>query len=132
MGNFVLAGHSMGATGVIMASQRLGPGVIKAMASQHPGICGPTGPPPRFGNSTWMKFDMAHAMEKFPTLHTTSHSPETPWVLRHLKLYGQMQGSKSSKCFQLLWGDGPESLRQVSNANKVDVHSEDHSTSVVV
>merc|ERR1712151_460884 len=25
-----------------------------------------------------------------------AHSPETPWVLRHLKLYGQMQGSQTA------------------------------------
>lgn len=195
--NIVIAGHSAGATAVIMAAQRLGPERIKAVATMHPGICGPFGPPPRILNSTWMKKDLAHAMEKFPILMTTAQndgafqpapwtakweygcfsgawwekeqrefpsafvqfsnksceipihlpkildglvghgcpclpdSPETPWVLRHLKLYGMLKGNKASKCHEMLWGHGPDSLRHASTANKVDVHSEDPSMVVV-
>jgi len=197
--NIVIAGHSAGATAVIMTAQRQGSERLKAVATMHPGICGPFGPPPRILNSTWMKQDLAHAMEKFPILFSTAsndgafqpepwtakweygcysgawwekkqrqfpsafvqysnkschvpgapklpklidglighgcpclpNSPETPWVLRHLKLYGQLQGKKDSKCFEMLWGHGQDSLRHAVTADKVDVHSEDPSTVVV-
>merc|ERR1712187_693967 len=47
--NIMLAGHSMGATSTIMAAKRLPAGKIKAAYAQHPGLCGPFGPPPCIG-----------------------------------------------------------------------------------
>jgi len=61
MENLVIAGHSMGATCSIMASsQAPKDGVkldnLKLVITQHPGICGPFGPPP--WPSTWMESDL--------------------------------------------------------------------------
>ena len=47
--------------------------------------------------------------------------PEAPWVLVALKLYAQQDGSASSKCHDLLWGDSTDSLRNSPWTDKVDV-----------
>merc|ERR1719502_1259005 len=44
--NVMLVGHSMGASSTIMAAKRLPAGTVKAAVAQHPGLCGPWGPPP--------------------------------------------------------------------------------------
>ena len=54
--NIIIAGHSMGATCSIMAGQRLAPGSVKLLITQHPGICGPFGPPP--WPATWLPSDL--------------------------------------------------------------------------
>jgi len=56
--NIVIAGHSMGATDSIMASYKMDP--VKLTVTQHPGICGPFGPPP--SPNTWMPSMLAEVM----------------------------------------------------------------------
>eukprot|EP00933_Yihiella_yeosuensis_P033730 TRINITY_DN2737_c0_g3_i1.p1 TRINITY_DN2737_c0_g3~~TRINITY_DN2737_c0_g3_i1.p1 ORF type:complete len:345 (+),score=55.79 TRINITY_DN2737_c0_g3_i1:96-1130(+) len=69
--NIVLAGHSMGATDSIMAGTKLGPeDGVKLVVTQHPGLCGPFGPPP--WPSTWMQSDLSNVMGKVPLLFTTA------------------------------------------------------------
>ena len=68
--NIVLAGHSMGATCSIVAGTRsLEDDAVKLVITQHPGICGPFGPPP--WPSTWLKSDLTHLTARFPVLFTT-------------------------------------------------------------
>ena len=68
MENVVIAGHSMGATCSIMAATSLissdivNASAIKLVVSQHPGICGPFGPPP--SPNTWMKSDLKEVILK--------------------------------------------------------------------
>ena len=52
----VLAGHSMGASDVIEAGRKLPRGTARVAIAQHPGLCGPIGPPP--WPATWMKSDL--------------------------------------------------------------------------
>ena len=68
--NIAVAGHSMGATCSIMAGVRLPAGTAKVLITQHPGICGPFGPPP--WPSTWLKSDLGKANQKLPILFTTA------------------------------------------------------------
>jgi dienelactone hydrolase len=80
----VLAGHSMGASSTIMAAKLLPPGVAKAAVAQHPGICGPFGPPPCLGPgpllcSTWMPKDFTDASESMPLILTTATNDGAFW-----------------------------------------------------
>lgn len=83
--NIILAGHSMGATSTIMASTLLpsehGLGKVKACLAQHPGICGPFGPPPCVGPvcETWMPSDLAHITARMPVLLTTATNDGAFW-----------------------------------------------------
>ena len=84
LGRIVIAGHSMGATCAIMAGAKLAvtSGVINASAiklvsSQHPGICGPFGPPPY--PSTWLKSDLVKVAQHFPILFTTAENDNAFW-----------------------------------------------------
>ena len=67
----------MGATCSIMASKRAGPGVAKLTVSQHPGICGPFGPPP--SPDTWMKSDLKEVSLDHPVLLTTATNDSAFW-----------------------------------------------------
>jgi dienelactone hydrolase len=90
----VVAGHSMGATCSIMATRRwseafegeavAGVGAQPVVTiAQHPGICGPFGPPP--WPSTWMPADMAHNVQvaKVPLLFTTATNDAAFWPAPH-------------------------------------------------
>jgi hypothetical protein len=73
MQNIVLAGHSMGATDSIEASHRYdGDGKVVLTVTQHPGLCGPLGPPP--SPDTWMPKDMSDILTKHPLLMTTARN----------------------------------------------------------
>jgi pimeloyl-ACP methyl ester carboxylesterase len=65
-----VAGHSMGATCAIAAGAAAGPGAYRLVVAQHPGICGPFGPPP--WPATWMPSDMRSLTSKFPLLMSTA------------------------------------------------------------
>lgn len=184
--NVVLAGHSMGATSTLMAATKLPAGSAKVAVAQHPGLCGPWGPPPCLPGScsTWMPADFEDAASKMPMLLTTAtndgafwpapytaehelgcfnksterrsaggtafaqfseaacqddgtggrydrkwstgghdcpmrqQSPETAWVLTAAKLYAQLGGNTSSKCYGLLWGTGNDSLKSKGDVEK--------------
>lgn len=75
--NIISAGHSMGGTCSIMAGRRSDAGVLKAVVTQHPGICGPFGPPP--WPATWMESDLAALSEKTPLLFTTATNDGAFW-----------------------------------------------------
>jgi pimeloyl-ACP methyl ester carboxylesterase len=175
----MLAGHSMGASSTIMAAKRLPSGVAQVAVAQHPGVCGPYGPPPCIGPgplcNTWMPSDFKDAAGKMPLVLTTATndgafwpapqtatheygcynqstgspskgtafvqfsqaaceddgtggrydrhwstgghdcpmkvgSVETRWVLVAAKLYAQLGGDSSSQCYNMLWGQGADSL----------------------
>jgi len=44
--------------------------------------------------------------------------PENPWVLHHIKLYTHMNGSQDSKCWNLIYGNDTNSLR---NSKDVEI-----------
>ena len=67
----------MGATCSIMASKRAGPGVAKLTVTQHPGICGPFGPPP--SPDTWMQSDLKEVSIDHPVLFTTATNDSAFW-----------------------------------------------------
>jgi len=77
--NIVLAGHSMGASSTIMAAANLPAGTAKLAYAQHPGLCGPLGPPPclQHGSklcSTWLDVDFQAASSKMPVImHTAAN-----------------------------------------------------------
>lgn len=71
----------MGASSTIMAAKRLPAGTAKAAVSQHPGICGPFGPPP--WPSTWMPSDFTTATAKMPVLLTTATNDGAFWPAPH-------------------------------------------------
>jgi hypothetical protein len=77
----VVSGHSMGATCAITAGSKLaGNGSasnIKLVVAQHPGICGPFGPPP--WPSTWMPNDLSKTAREFPVLFTTATNDGAFW-----------------------------------------------------
>merc|ERR1711924_516637 len=80
--NQVVAGHSMGATcSINAASKRLPAHAVKLVITQHPGICGPFGPPP--WPSTWMPSDLVSVTSKFPTLFTTATNDGAFWPAPH-------------------------------------------------
>ena len=69
----------MGATCSIMAGSRLAKsgGNLKLVVAQHPGICGPFGPPPY--PSTWMKSDLKTVAAHFPLIFTTATNDGAFW-----------------------------------------------------
>eukprot|EP00927_Polykrikos_kofoidii_P050774 TRINITY_DN44649_c0_g1_i1.p1 TRINITY_DN44649_c0_g1~~TRINITY_DN44649_c0_g1_i1.p1 ORF type:complete len:365 (+),score=27.93 TRINITY_DN44649_c0_g1_i1:24-1097(+) len=77
VGNLVLAGHSMGASTTIMAAKRLPVGTAKVAIAQHPGVCGPFGPPP--WPSTWMPSDFEKVSGKMPIILTTATNDGAFW-----------------------------------------------------
>ena len=88
LGNVIVAGHSMGATCAIMAGKRLAAGEgpaanvsVRLVVAQHPGICGPFGPPP--WPSTWMPADLRAAAEASPVLLTTATNDGAFWPAPH-------------------------------------------------
>jgi len=83
--NTILAGHSMGATSTIMASLKV---PAKACLAQHPGICGPFGPPPCLGPgpllcNTWMPSDFETVSSNMPVLLTTATNDGAFWPAPH-------------------------------------------------
>lgn len=78
LSNKVTAGHSMGATCSIMAAHtmRKDP-TVKVAVAQHPGICGPIGPPP--WPATWMKSDLEALTARLPVLLTTATNDGAFW-----------------------------------------------------
>jgi hypothetical protein len=85
----------MGATCAIMAGTKLQPGIAKAVITQHPGICGPIGPPPF--PDTWMEGDFAKLVRdlKTPTILTTATNDGAFWPapLTAKHEYGCYEGS---------------------------------------
>jgi hypothetical protein len=91
MSNVIVAGHSMGATCSIAAAKRLAPSLedgarkgdfdIKLVVTQHPGICGPFGPPP--WPSTWMPGDLTNVISHFPVFFTTATNDGAFWPAPH-------------------------------------------------
>jgi len=85
--NLVLAGHSMGATSTLMAAAKLPAGTVKVTVAQHPGICGPFGPPPCLGPgplcNTWMPADFQNASSKMPVVLTTATNDGAFWPAPH-------------------------------------------------
>jgi len=81
--NLILAGHSMGASSTIMASKKLPAGTVKATIAQHPGICGPFGPPPCLGPgalcNTWMPQDFKDVSRDHPMVLTTATNDGAFW-----------------------------------------------------
>jgi dienelactone hydrolase len=76
--NIAIAGHSMGATCSIAASHTLvDDPSIKLTIAQHPGVCGPFGPPPL--PATWMPADMAAVASAHPVLMTTATNDGAFW-----------------------------------------------------
>lgn len=83
LSNVVLAGHSMGATSTIMAAHKLPAGSVKLAYAQHPGLCGPYGPPPCFGHgalcNTWMPADFEDVSSKVPVILSTATNDGAFW-----------------------------------------------------
>jgi len=77
MSRIATAGHSMGATCSIMAAHKRAAGSLKTVVTQHPGVCGPFGPPP--WPSTWMPSDFQDVTGKFPTFFTTATNDGAFW-----------------------------------------------------
>lgn len=77
----VLVGHSMGASSTIMAASKLPAGSVKLAIAQHPGICGPFGPPPCIGPvcSTWMPADFQKALSNVTMMLTTATNDAAFW-----------------------------------------------------
>jgi len=83
MSSIVLAGHSMGATCSIISGTRAPTDArvpkdsVKLVVTQHPGICGPFGPPP--WPSTWLESDLANVVGTYPLLFTTATNDGAFW-----------------------------------------------------
>lgn len=79
--NVIINGHSMGATCAIEAGKtvtsRPNNGGVKAVITQHPGICGPFGPPPL--PATWMPNDLATVNKHLPFIMTTATNDGAFW-----------------------------------------------------
>jgi len=79
--NIVIAGHSMGATDSIMAGNTrtslLTDPSLKLVIAQHPGICGPFGPPPV--PYTWTKKDLLNVATHKPLMFTTATNDNAFW-----------------------------------------------------
>lgn len=76
--NIVVAGHSMGATCSIKAATKLlNDPSLKLVVTQHPGVCGPFGPPPL--PATWMPKDLKNVQAKVPVLFTTATNDGAFW-----------------------------------------------------
>jgi hypothetical protein len=56
-----------------------------------------------------------------PTKFKNGGAPETPWVMTAFKLYAQFAGSNASKCYNMLWGDDADSLKNSKDADVVDL-----------
>lgn len=163
LASVALNGHSMGASDTIKAAALLsGASNVKLAIAQHPGLCGPFGPPP--APFTWSTAQLAEANKK-PMVITTSENdnafgpwtpkseegcfskgangtsifvkftaascigghtcpqkytyPEGSWVTTILKLYLQQGGSKTSQCYNMVWGDDKTmSLKNDHNVSK--------------
>jgi len=99
LSNIVLAGHSMGASSTIMAAAKLPEGTVKLAYAQHPGLCGPIGPPPCLVHggplcSTWLDVDFQAADSKMPVIMTTASNDEAFDIL------GSKTPQKEQACFQ--------------------------------
>ena len=85
LSNLVLAGHSMGASCSIMAGKRVqslpSNTSVKLVVTQHPGICGPIGPPP--WPSTWFESDLKKVISQYPVLFTTATNDGAFWPAPH-------------------------------------------------
>lgn len=81
LSNIVLVGHSMGATSTIMAAHQLPAGSVKLAYAQHPGLCGPYGPPPCLPGAcnTWMPKDLTDVSSKVPVLLSTATNDGAFW-----------------------------------------------------
>jgi len=84
MTRIVLAGHSMGASCSIAAGHRAAVGdprvpksSVKLVSTQHPGICGPFGPPP--WPSTWLESELHEVVDAFPMIFTTATNDGAFW-----------------------------------------------------
>eukprot|EP00455_Lapot_gusevi_P022758 TRINITY_DN2370_c0_g2_i1.p1 TRINITY_DN2370_c0_g2~~TRINITY_DN2370_c0_g2_i1.p1 ORF type:complete len:331 (-),score=54.87 TRINITY_DN2370_c0_g2_i1:25-1017(-) len=78
LSNVVISGHSMGATCSIRAAASLPVNSgIKLVITQHPGVCGPFGPPPY--PETWMPADLSTVTSRYPTLFTTATNDAAFW-----------------------------------------------------
>jgi len=51
-------------------------------------------------------------------------SPETRWTVVAAKLYAQLGGDKTSRCYEMLWGSGSDSLKASSNLERSLVYAE--------
>lgn len=71
----------MGATSTIMAAKRLPAGTLIAAIAQHPGICGPFGPPP--SPYTWMPSDFTEVASHTPMVLTTATNDGAFWPAPH-------------------------------------------------
>jgi len=113
--NVVSAGHSMGATCSIMAGKRSAAGVLRAVVTQHPGICGPFGPPP--WPATWSESDLTALNAKTPLLFTTASNDGAFWPAPYTAKHelGCFTGSKVS---------GPAAFAQFS----AEACAEDHAS----
>jgi len=84
--NIVYSGHSMGATCAIKGSHhQLLDDRIKLTVAQHPGICGPFGPPP--SPATWTKKEFKELSLKHPVLLTTSTNDGAFWPVPYTALH---------------------------------------------
>lgn len=85
LSKIVVSGHSMGATCSIMAGKRLqalsSNASIQLVVTQHPGICGPIGPPP--WPSTWFESDLKQVLTQYPVLFTTATNDGAFWPAPH-------------------------------------------------
>jgi hypothetical protein len=68
----------MGATCSIMGSySKGGEHNVKLTVTQHPGICGPLGPPP--SPDTWMPKELEAVTKVHPVFFTTAHNDGAFW-----------------------------------------------------
>lgn len=87
----VVAGHSMGGTCAIMAATKLQEiDNVKLVSTQHPGICGPFGPPP--WPSTWLKSDFSNMNSRFPVIMTTAKNDVAFWPATDSNAHGCFTG----------------------------------------
>ena len=76
--NIVYGGHSMGATCSIKGSHsQLSDDRVKLTVTQHPGICGPFGPPP--SPATWSTDTLNEITTTHPVLFTTATNDGAFW-----------------------------------------------------
>ena len=96
--NIVFSGHSMGATCSINGSfsqLNINPN-IKLTVAQHPGVCGPFGPPPL--PATWTTHKLKEISSKHPVFFTTAHNDSAFWPKPYTEKheYGCWSSSMSS------------------------------------
>lgn len=68
--NAALVGHSMGGEDVFIAAAHLPNGTAKVLIGQHPGLCGPFGPPPY--PYTYDRAEMVNATRKVQATYLTT------------------------------------------------------------